>query len=266
MSWYWKSTDDYVPVKAGSIDGTDTESHDHGIYKASNARYNPKTQLKLIKSIPYKTLFLGRLNHNTVEKTLQEHFSKYGTLKSVKIVRDIVTGASRGYAFIEFEHERDCNDAFQSSNRVFIDEKQILVDFEREQLMSGWIPRRMGGGLGGKKGSGQLRFGGRDRPFKKPIYTRRKYDEENYKEDYKKRDYSPDNKLLKKEEHREHDRHSRIKREENRDEDMKTEHQDKKDRHDHKHTHRHEDRHDRKRDREIKDEKTYERKRSRHDT
>ncbi len=29
----------------------------------------------------------------------------------------------------------------------------------------------VGGGLGGKKESGQLRFGGRDRPFRKPMYV-----------------------------------------------------------------------------------------------
>ena len=33
----------------------------------------------------------------------------------------------------------------------------------------GWVPRRLGGGFGGKKESGQLRFGGKDRPFRKPI-------------------------------------------------------------------------------------------------
>ncbi len=27
----------------------------------------------------------------------------------------------------------------------------------------------IGGGIGGRKESGQLRFGGRDRPFKKPL-------------------------------------------------------------------------------------------------
>lgn len=37
------------------------------------------------------------------------------------------------------------------------------------RLLKGWKPRRLGGGFGGKKESGQLRFGGRDRPFKKPI-------------------------------------------------------------------------------------------------
>jgi len=36
-------------------------------------------------------------------------------------------------------------------------------------LLPGWIPRRLGGGFGGKKESGQLRFGGKDRPFRKPI-------------------------------------------------------------------------------------------------
>ncbi|KAF1789687.1 hypothetical protein GQ600_13274 [Phytophthora cactorum] len=38
--------------------------------------------------------------------------------------------------------------------------------------MKGWKPRRLGGGLGGKKESGQLRFGGRDRPFKPPLEKR----------------------------------------------------------------------------------------------
>ena len=44
-----------------------------------------------------------------------------------------------------------------------------MVDFERERIVKGWVPRRLGGGVGGKKESGQLRFGGRDRPFKKPL-------------------------------------------------------------------------------------------------
>lgn len=37
------------------------------------------------------------------------------------------------------------------------------------RTLKGWIPRRLGGGFGGKKESGQLRFGGRSRPFQKPY-------------------------------------------------------------------------------------------------
>lgn len=32
------------------------------------------------------------------------------------------------------------------------------------------VPILSGGGLGGKKESGQLRFGGRERPFRAPLY------------------------------------------------------------------------------------------------
>lgn len=54
--------------------------------------------------------------------------------------------------------------------------------FECERKLPGWIPRRLGGGLGGKKESGQLRFGGVERPFRKPIVipSRRSSDTTSY--------------------------------------------------------------------------------------
>ncbi|KAG0015674.1 small nuclear ribonucleoprotein 35kDa (U11 U12) [Entomortierella chlamydospora] len=51
----------------------------------------------------------------------------------------------------------------------FLDSSTVLVDFERSRVMEGWVPRRLGGGIGGKKESGQLRFGGGIRPFSFPI-------------------------------------------------------------------------------------------------
>lgn len=72
-----------------------------------------------------------------------------------------------------------------------IDQARVLVEMERERTMAGWVPRRLGtrrsadallrscvlpidtcgtgGGLGGKKESGQIRFGGRDRPWRQPL-------------------------------------------------------------------------------------------------
>lgn len=37
------------------------------------------------------------------------------------------------------------------------------------RTMKGWKPRRLGGGFGGKRESGQLRFGGISRPFQLPY-------------------------------------------------------------------------------------------------
>lgn len=87
----------------------------------------------------------------------------------LRLVRDIVTGESKRYAFIEYKHRRDFRDAYEACDCLVIDGKRVLVDFERERRMKGWVPRRFGGGLGGRKESGQLRFGGRDRPFKVPF-------------------------------------------------------------------------------------------------
>lgn len=59
--------------------------------------------------------------------------------------------------------------AYQDAHHSVVDDAEIIVDYNRQQLMPGWIPRRLGGGLGGKKESGQLRFGGRERPFRAPL-------------------------------------------------------------------------------------------------
>ena len=82
----------------------------------------------------------------------------------------VVTGYSMGYAFVEYRHEEDFTSAFYSTHRQFIDGAQIMVDFMRNKTVPGWIPRRLGGGIGGKKQSGQMRFGGRDCPFR-ALYT-----------------------------------------------------------------------------------------------
>ncbi|XP_057833490.2 U11/U12 small nuclear ribonucleoprotein 35 kDa protein isoform X2 [Cryptomeria japonica] len=80
-----------------------------------------------------------------------------------------VTGASRGYAFVEYETDSEMRYAYETAHHSVIDGSQVIVDYNRQQLMPGWIPRRLGGGLGGRKESGQLRFGGRERPFRAPL-------------------------------------------------------------------------------------------------
>ena len=119
----------------------------------------------------------------TTEETLQQAFSRYGKIKSLRLVRDlstishlyyfvsnyIVTGCSKRYAFVEYVYEEDFSSAFFAGHRTQLDNSNILVDFMREQTVPGWIPRRLGGGVGGRKQSGQMRFGGRDCPFRAPF-------------------------------------------------------------------------------------------------
>ncbi|XP_062515157.1 U11/U12 small nuclear ribonucleoprotein 35 kDa protein-like [Corticium candelabrum] len=156
----------YDPLKCGSIDGTDTVPHDKAVIRAMNAKYKPNEK---VVGDPLCTVFVARLDRDTTEETIQIFFEKYGKIKRFRLVRDIVTGLSRGYAFFEYEQQSSAKTAYRDANKAVIDGREIFVDFECERTLRGWIPRRLGGGFGGKKESGQLRFGGRDRPFRKPI-------------------------------------------------------------------------------------------------
>ncbi|KAF7151737.1 hypothetical protein RHSIM_Rhsim02G0075900 [Rhododendron simsii] len=162
----------YHPIQAGSIDGTDTLPHDNAVYRAllcsQAGLYDPFGDPK-VKGNPYCTIFVGHLSHLTTEESLRKAMSKYGKVKNLRLVRHIVTGASRGYAFVEFETEREMRRAYEDAHHSLIDDSEVLVDYNRQQLMPGWIPRRLGGGLAGRKESGQLRFGGREKPFRAPL-------------------------------------------------------------------------------------------------
>lgn len=126
----------------------------------------------------------------------------------------------KGYAFIEYELESSAEEAYREANKMNLDGNIIFVDFECERLLKGWKPRRLGGGFGGKKESGQLRFGGRDRPFRKPISLELK-DEEERRERLRRRAAEEREREHKRDKSREHDRHYRDRDHEKTDRDWK---------------------------------------------
>lgn len=113
-----QSGEEYDLVKAGSIDGTDTNPHDRGIKRAKTCAdlglcmYSHQlfkfthtntclSRLILvtddplddpkIKGEPECTLMVGRLNRQTDEATLDQIFSKWGKIRRLRLIRDIGT-------------------------------------------------------------------------------------------------------------------------------------------------------------------------------
>ena len=59
-----------------------------------------------IKGLDLKTLFIGNLPASTKENELQSLFSKYGTVRSLRLVTDVFSGQCKGFGFIKMEgHE-----------------------------------------------------------------------------------------------------------------------------------------------------------------
>lgn len=68
VKFWYPQTIVYDPIKVGSIDSTDIESHDRGIIRALNSKYKPNYK---IKGQPLNTIFIGRLSLDTTEKDLE---------------------------------------------------------------------------------------------------------------------------------------------------------------------------------------------------
>lgn len=60
-------------------------------------------------------------------------FRKCGRIVRCRVVRDIVTGDSKCYAFIEFESRSDAGEAVYSMHKSLIEDYEILVDYECER-------------------------------------------------------------------------------------------------------------------------------------
>lgn len=96
------------------------------------------------------TLFVGRLSYDVTERKLRREFEVYGAVKKITIIND-KEGNPRGYAFVEYENERDMKAAYDNADGNKLEDRRIVVDCERGRTVKGWYPRRLAGGKGGRK-------------------------------------------------------------------------------------------------------------------
>ena len=70
-----------------------------------------------------------------IDEDLQLIFSRFGKILSCEVIRDKRTGDSLQYAFIEFENQKDCEQAYFKMQGVLIDDHRIHVDFSQSVCM-----------------------------------------------------------------------------------------------------------------------------------
>ena len=108
------------------------------------ATWDPNQLLEATED-PFKTLFVARIvgrgqigqfrrghkaasrscfhftplqNYDTSESKLRREFEIYGNIKKIIMINDKDTGKPRGYAFIEYEHERDMHGKYRELNTI----------------------------------------------------------------------------------------------------------------------------------------------------
>ena len=56
-------------------------------------------------------IYVGNLSFNTTKEDLEVEFSKHGELDEVKLISDMDTGRSKGFAFITYQKSEDAKAA-----------------------------------------------------------------------------------------------------------------------------------------------------------
>lgn len=92
-------------------------------------------------------LYVGNLSWTMTEDDLRNLFEQYGTVSSIKIVKDRETGRSKGFGFVEMENDTEAQNALSSLYDKEILGRKIVINEAQER------PAKPGGGGGFKKRS-----------------------------------------------------------------------------------------------------------------
>ena len=95
---------------------------------------------------PENVLFVCKLNPVTNDEDLELIFSRFGKINSCEVIRDRKSGDSLCYAFIEFDREEDCENAYFKMDNVLIDDRRIHVDFSQSVSKVNWKGKGTGTG------------------------------------------------------------------------------------------------------------------------
>ena len=96
-------------------------------------------------------IFVAKLSYETREEDLTELFERYGSVSSVKVIKDKDTGRSKGYAFVEMDDDDEASAAIEALDDVELDGRNIAVKKA--------TPKPEGGSRGGGGGFNWSFFG-----------------------------------------------------------------------------------------------------------
>jgi len=87
-----------------------------------------------------KKMFIGNLPQDATQESVEELFSEFGTVRSIRLVADVFSGKCKGFGFVEMEgHEARA--AIAGLDGKIFGDRSLRVNFED--------PRNVRGGRGG---------------------------------------------------------------------------------------------------------------------
>jgi RNA recognition motif-containing protein len=80
-----------------------------------------------------KKLFIGNIEWGTTEDDLKELFGKYGDIEEAIIIKDRMSGRSKGFGFVTFANEEDADKAMEALNGYELNGRKLVVNEARDR-------------------------------------------------------------------------------------------------------------------------------------
>lgn len=103
-------------------------------------------------------IYVGNLPYKITENDLRELFAQYGDVSSVSMIKDKMTGQSKGFGFVDMPNAAEATAAINGLNEQAVQGRNIKVNEAKPREDR---PRTGGGGGRGGFGGGGGRDGGR---------------------------------------------------------------------------------------------------------
>jgi RNA recognition motif-containing protein len=84
-----------------------------------------------------RKLYVGNLSYQTEAATLQQLFEQAGTVEAVKVMKDMATGRSRGFAFVEMSTDEEGARAISELNAHQFEGRNLTVNEARPKSEHG---------------------------------------------------------------------------------------------------------------------------------
>ncbi len=76
-------------------------------------------------------IYVGNLPYGTTDEDLKSAFGEYGAVTSVNIIKDRVTGNSKGFGFVEMENDDEGQKAVDELNGAEMQGRNLKVNLAR---------------------------------------------------------------------------------------------------------------------------------------
>ena len=103
-------------------------------------------------------IYVGSLSRQTTEDDLRQAFEAFGQVESVNIVKDRISGESRGFGFVEMPSKSEAQSAINEMNSKELNGRTINVNEARPKINRRG-DRGKQGDFGGGRGGGDRRGG-----------------------------------------------------------------------------------------------------------